>query len=970
MLSIRLSLSLYFLLLPFISFCQAPSFNMPDTICTNTATVITNTSTGGHTWYWNFCMADLMQTPEAVNLGNLGNYFSQPVFIDICSQGGNYYGLVVNHYPGGLVRLDFGNSLLNTPVATDLGNFGGIINAGYGSEGIQIANAGGNWTALIIGGNPAAGGTPRLVKVDFGTDITNPAPIATNWGDLGNTVQAIDLYLFQESGKWHAYTVSAVTNAIVRFDFGADFINPPTAVNLGNPGNSLDYPTGICPVNDGGNWRLFITNGATPASIVRLDFGGSLLNTPVVKPLGNPQNVITSARSIRIIQLCDQVVGFVTDGNANTLVQLDFHNDLTSIPTATSLGNLASFNFPHSLSKLFRVGADLYSFIPNAYNNTMSRIKFAGCTNSSLPNSTAPNPPPVSYAQPGTYHVNLIMDDGLPTQNSFCRNITVVAPPSPAPDKITSDCADCVVLVSRFTTPSVWSDGSTASSLTVRTSGAYSVSTSYYGCSAHDNFSITLLPPVPFLWFGNDSSLCEKDSVILKGPQGVGLQYNWQDGSADPELIARTTGQYQLTVTNSDGCHSEASVNLSFLSRPEVASIPDRPVCKGTPLILATTVRNYDSLRWTPAVSLSSATATDPMALPSTDTRYIVTAYHSTCAVKDTVDITVLPEPDLQVSPDATICTGSSIQLRASGTDSYSWSPADGLSDPLLSEPVASPGTTTVYHVLATNNSTTCTKSDSVRIRVKPPETFHISPDESNICSGDTLYLKITGGEAATGDYYDWHVAGVTPDSVLPVVPDNTTTYQAIAYDNICRRQTPLTAYVAIRPKPVTSLSKSNDIDCVLGEAQLTASGGIRYWWEPGSTLSDPGLAQPIARTDTTTLYRVTVFGANGCRSIDTIRLVVSKTATIGFPVANAFTPNGDGYNDCFGIKYWGYIGHIEMSIFNRWGQQVFYTEDPGGCWDGTYKGKAQPSGAYVCIIKAATLCGVAIKKGTLLLIR
>jgi gliding motility-associated-like protein len=735
-------------LLPFSAIGQVPGFTMPDTVCINSPVAITNTSTGGSTWYWNFCMADLKQTPQGVNFGNIGGLFSQPVYIDICSQGGNYYGLLVNHYPGGLIRLDFGNSLLNTPVATYLGNFGGIINAGYGSEGIQVANANGNWTALIIGGNPVSGSTPRLVKVDFGPDITNPSPVATNWGDLGNTDQAIDLYLFREGTNWHAYTVSAVTNAIVRYDFGADFTTPPTAVNLGNPGNSLNYPTGICPVNDGGNWRLFITNGSIPASLIRLDFGNSLLNTPTVVPLGNPQNVLTSARSIRILQLCDQVIGFVTDGTANTLVQLDFHNDLTSIPDATNLGNLANFNFPHSLSKLFRVGADLYSFIPNAYNNTLSRIKFEGCTSSSIPNSIAFSPPPVSYAQPGTYHVNLIMDDGLPTQNSFCRTITVLAPPV---------------------------------------------------------FSL-----------GNDTTLCSSSSLTLSAPLAPDLQYLWQDGSTADKYTVGVSGEYRLTV------------------------------------------------------------------------------------------------------------------VRAG----------------------------------------VCLAKDSIRVRMRDPDSFGITPENPAVCAGDTAYLKITGGDGTAGDHYTWTPGGDTPDPVLMVDPDKPTTYQVIAYDNLCGLQTPLAATVTIRPPPVTTVSRSNDIDCLLGETQLLATGGADYSWSPASTLSDPTLPAPIARTDTTTVYQVKITGYNGCRVIDTIRVSVSKTGSIGFPLANAFTPNGDGNNDCYGIKYWGYIGHFQMSIFNRSGQQVFYSENPGECWDGNYKGRAQPAGAYICVIKAATLCGIATKKAPIYLVR
>ena len=111
--------------------------------------------------------------------------------------------------------------------------------------------------------------------------------------------------------------------------------------------------------------------------------------------------------------------------------------------------------------------------------------------------------------------------------------------------------------------------------------------------------------------------------------------------------------------------------------------------------------------------------------------------------------------------------------------------------------------------------------------------------------------------------------------------------------------------------------------------------------------------------------------GFNGCTSKDSIVVYVDKNSpTSGYPVPNAFTPNGDGHNDCFGIKYWGYMGKVEMMIYNRWGAVVFSSKSPDACWDGTYHGKPQPAGTYVYMIKASTLCGNVFRKGTLELIR
>ena len=895
---------------PQLSVGQTPGFVAPDSVCINSPVTIQNTSIGGTTFYWSFCDADLNQIPQAVNLGNISNLLSQPVFITIVSQGGNYYGFLTNHYPGDLIRLDFGNNMLNTPVATNLGNFGGIINAGYGTEGIQVVQNNGNWYALIVGGNPASSSNPEIVQINFGPSITNPAPVATNWGNLGALDQPIGFYVFNDNGNWYGFTVNAVTNTLTRFNFGTSFDVPPTAVNLGDPGNYFDYPTSLNPLKDPvtGNWSVFVTNGNTssPNALERLDFGASLLNnTPTAVNLGNPGNVIQTARDLKIIQQCDQIIGFIADGTGNDLIKLDFNNNLFSVPTAVSLGNIGNFNFAHSLSQLFRVGPDLYTFVPNVDNNTLTRVEFAGCTSSSIPNSSLINPPVVSYSQPGSYHINLIMDDGLSTQSSFCKTIVVTS-------------------VSPFS-------------------------------------------------LGNDTSLCVGDSVVLNYPANPALAFSWQNGSSSNTYTAYSSGQYKLTVSNRQGCKAADSVAINFISLPDVSTIPDTTICQGSSVVLSTTVQNTDSVKWTPAAGLSDPSTANPVADPSAPTEYIITAFHQNCPVADTVTINLLPVPIVSISPDTLVCRDSATQLLASGGVQYQWFPSQGLSDPMIANPVAAPDTTTYYYVKAIA-ANSCFTLDSVQVRTKRPASFTISPAEASICIGDSVKISIQETNGSPGDSWVWvsDIGQQNPaTSDIIVSPGQSSTYQAVGFDHICKTSDTLTAAVDVLLRPTVTVAKSNDIGCVEGSATLSATGGIRYSWSPGSTLSDPFVYNPVAATDTTTEYYVRVLGENGCVTTDSIQVMVTKASgNNGFPVPNAFTPNGDGVNDCFGIKYWGYIGDFEMSVFNRYGQRVFYTRNPSDCWDGTYGGKMQPVGTYVYMIKAFTLCGEAVKKGTLELIR
>ncbi len=176
---------------------------------------------------------------------------------------------------------------------------------------------------------------------------------------------------------------------------------------------------------------------------------------------------------------------------------------------------------------------------------------------------------------------------------------------------------------------------------------------------------------------------------------------------------------------------------------------------------------------------------------------------------------------------------------------------------------------------------------------------------------------------------------------------------------------------LAITAKPKLVLSKSNDINCILGVATLSASGASRYIWSPTSTLSNGGGSTQVVAPSVTTRYSVKAFSKDGCVSQDSIDVIVTKgDADGGYLLPSAFTPNGDGKNDCFGVKSWGMVADLDFSVFNRWGVLLFHTKDATQCWDGTYKGVPQNSGTYVYQVFGTTSCGPVFRKNTIVLIR
>jgi len=664
----RIKRLLFFLILflPLISLHA--QFQVKDTVCVNSSVIITNTISNASTYYWSFCQADINTVPVGNSLGNVNNVFSVPAYIDYAFDNGHYYGFLTNNSPGGLVRLDFGNSLLNAPTAAYLGNFGSIPD---GCQGIQVVKEGNNWYALIAGGDPGANSTPRILRAAFGTSLAN-TPTVTNWGNIGNLAYPHDLYVFKDVNNWYGFVANYANSTITRFSFGTDFTGTPTAVNLGTLGG-INGPTGLCPINDNGIWRLFVTsfNGNT---LSRIDFGNSLLNTPSGSAnLGNPGNLLFNPRDILIVNYCSQSVAFIGNDNSD-VTKLNF-STLTSTPTFTNLGKIGGPGNIHSVSKLFRTGADLFVFMPNSYSNNLTRLRFPGCSNATVASSTLQTPPAFSYNTPGTYNISLTVDDGLPTQATYCKTIV----------------------------------------------------------------------------------------VATKKPESI--------------------------------------------------------------------------------------------------------------------------------SADVTVCVGNAATLQATGADVYEW----------------------------------LNKTD------------------------------ITN----------------TADSSVVVTPVTTTSYKVRLYNNTCAVNDTLTTTVTVNPKPVVAVTKSNDIDCSNATAQLSATGSGTFQWLPVTGLSDPTIANPVAAIAQTTKYYLTVTNSAGCSAKDSVIVQVSgNTSTDRYMVPTAFTPNGDGLNDCFGVKEWGNISNLEFSIYNRWGERIFFTTNSANCWDGRYKSYPQEQGTYIYHIKFHSLCGDVDRKGTFVLIR
>ncbi|MDI9364737.1 MAG: gliding motility-associated C-terminal domain-containing protein [Flavobacterium sp.] len=877
---------------------QTASFTAPDTVCVNTPVAFTNTSVGATSSFWNFCVANPNQSPNGVNMGNIGGNFSRPVYVDYVFENGNYYGFLTNNSPEKLTRLDFGNSLLNTPVATNLGNVGGIIPTN--AEGLQVVKNQGKWYVIIVGGDPITGSGSDIVRIDLGTNIANNSPSGVNWGNIGNLSYPHDLYVFDDgNSNWYGLTLNYSNNTITRFNFTQSFTNTPTAVNLGNLGN-MNGPVGLHAVKDNNNWYAFVTN-ALSSTLTRIDFGASLLSTPTAVNLGNPSGLFNYCWDISILKLCGITSAFVINARGNyEITKLDFNGGITSIPTSTNLGNIGNLSFPHGLSKIFRVGSDLYSFIPNVDNNTLTRLQFMGCTSSSTPNSNLYNPPSVTYNSPGTYNINLTIDDGLATQSTYCKQV-VVLPKTTVDFSFVQDV--CNPLTVQFKNesssgvPYSWDFGNGSFStlpnpiVNFSSYNNYSVKLKTGGCADSITKQLAVNLNLDSVIINRDTVLCRNSSLQLNALSG--LSYCWaptmglsNSKIANPVASPNVTTTYFLNseiVTNNlvvNGNFTQG--NTGFTSSYNYASVN---VTEGQYFVGS----NPNAWNSGTVACKDYTNGSGNMLLVNGAPVADVSIWQQTITVKPNTNyafsawlqaIYPINPAQLQFSINGKTIGNlfSAVLPTCNWQQFYTTWNSGNITSATIS--IVNKNTIVLGNDFALDDisfAELSIKRDSVTITVADPPIVNASKDTS-ICEGKSIQLSASGTT-----FYNWNQSAVLSDSTIanPTASPITTTNFIVKGYNVKECFSLDTVKVVVLPRPTLSLVKNLGFckgDSVILNAMSDATS---FQWLPSANLSSNLVYNPTAKPSDTTKYIVNLTGSNGCLRTDSVTINVWPLPTV-----------------------------------------------------------------------------------------
>ncbi len=313
--------------------------------------------------------------------------------------------------------------------------------------------------------------------------------------------------------------------------------------------------------------------------------------------------------------------------------------------------------------------------------------------------------------------------------------------------------------------------GQTTTSLSVNSEGNYSVSITDigYGCTTETAKVSVLLYTVPVGSFTAPAIACVKIPVSLTGTSTFDSRgtpvFAWLFGDAttstvqSPTHTYTTSGTKNLSLTASysgvTGCTSIALKDINIVD-PVVPAItaPASQLCPKESITLTVT-GTFNSVKW------NNGATTSAIPVTVSGDYSVNTVDQNTCAASSIpFTVTAGKVPTLTVSADkTTINPGESLQLTATGADTYLWSPAETLSNPAIANPVATPLLSVSYLVKGSITGG-CNATDSLKITVLPGTTIPAPLIFTPNGDGDNDLWKIPGIESfpdCTISVFDGH---------------------------------------------------------------------------------------------------------------------------------------------------------------------------------------------------------------------
>lgn len=323
-------------------------------------------------------------------------------------------------------------------------------------------------------------------------------------------------------------------------------------------------------------------------------------------------------------------------------------------------------------------------------------------------------------------------------------------------------------------------------------------------------------------------------------------------------------------------------------------------------------------------------------------------ASYSCRTASNAISVYINPTPALQVTGNASLCTGDTLRATVTSTSNISaaWKGPDNFTATGNSIAInqVTDGNSGRYYVTAVSDKGCSNTDSSLVTQVHPIPVAHAGTPVT-ICKGERTLL-----EGAGGGTYQWTPATYlsNANAATPTAtPLSSTQYQLTVTTAYGCTDT-ASVYITVMDVPATHAG-DDQIIAHGKTAQLNGSySGVAdtWYWTPAALLSNAGSLTPYTTPEEPVLFTLHVTNPCGTTTDDVWIEVVRDII-----VPNAFSPNGDGIHDTWLIPELRLYPNTEVSVFGRFGARVFYSKGYSKPWDGTYNNKKVPAGTYYYLI-------------------
>jgi gliding motility-associated-like protein len=503
--------------------------------------------------------------------------------------------------------------------------------------------------------------------------------------------------------------------------------------------------------------------------------------------------------------------------------------------------------------------------------------------------------------------------------------------------------------------------------------------TNEYGCDTTISIAIRIqgLPKPKIL--GKDS-ICQFSPIeYYSTGSNQGSNYTWKvtGGSLvaqnDPNVVSidwgkSGTGTVQVTEITKLGCDSTVKKVIVILPKPIPGISGPDTVCANSVNQIYYSARTQDeTFEWKVTGGVING-RTDSSSVSITwgnSTAGNIMLHEVNTAGCDTTiqqKVSIFPHPSPLVNGPDIACTHTGVYSTPYNTgNKYYWTVTNGSITFTNQNQVGvkwntqGTGTITVKEVNAFGCDSTASKTvqfETLKLTIQANQTYNCAPALVNFSyAPDSDFVNQnwdfgdgeTSNDIQPGHYYNKpgnYKTRLIAQSKLGCF-DTAYTSQMIVYQN------PIAKFDMVFPRTDKLLFIHDDTLKLFNKSQFAA----KYLWQLGdSDIYKTINVKKIWDKPGEYLVKLYAYNTNGC--VDSAIEKIYVGAHVSMFIPNVFSPNGDKHNDMFFVKTTNII-KFHIAIFNRWGENVYSSDDKDFVWDGTFKGELVPEGVYIYVIKA-----------------